>query len=89
MRYADGTYSGEGDVFEIDVMWRQALAGEAPGATLSQEDYAADVEAQVLRNDDALSVIDIEGGAAERYGSDMVALNFRDGTRGITQKALY
>ena len=62
MRYADGTYSGAGDVFEIDAMRRQALAGEAPGATLSQEDYAADVEAQVLRNDDALSVVDIEGG---------------------------
>jgi hypothetical protein len=89
MRYADGTYSGAGDVFEIDAMRRQALAGEAPGVTLSQEDYAADVEAQVLRNDDALSVVDIEGGGAERYGSDMVALNFRDGTRGITQKALY
>ena len=89
MRYADGTYSVAGDVFEIDAMRRQALAGEAPGVTLSQEDYAADVEAQVLRNDDALSVVDIEGGAAERYGSDMVALNFRDGTRGITQKALY
>ena len=89
MRYADGTYSGVGDVFEIDAMRRQALAGEAPEATLTQEDYAADVEAQVLRNDDALSVVDIEGGAAERYGSDMVALNFRDGTRGITQKALY
>ena len=89
MRYADGTYSGAGDVFEIDAMRRQALAGEAPGATLSQDDYAADVEAQVLRNDDALSVVDIEGGAAERYGSDMVALNFRDGTRRITQKALY
>jgi hypothetical protein len=89
MRYADGTYSGAGNVFEIDAMRRQALAGEAPEATLTQEDYAADVEAQVLRNDDALSVVDIEGGAAERYGSDMVALNFRDGTRGITQKALY
>lgn len=89
MRYADGTYSGAGDVFEIDAMRRQALAGEAPGITLSHEDYAADVEAQVLRNDDALSVVDIEGGAAERFGSDMVALNFRDGTRGITQKALY
>ena len=38
MRYADGTYSGAGDVFEIDAMRRQALAGEAPGATLSQED---------------------------------------------------
>ena len=89
MRYADGTYSGAGDVFEIDAMRRQALAGEAPGVTLSQEGYAADVEAYVLRNDDALSVVDIEGGGAERYGSDMVALNFRDGTRGITQKALY
>ena len=89
MRYADGTYSGAGDVFEIDVMRRQALAGQAPEAKLTQEGYAADVEAQVLRNDDALSVLDIEGGATERYGSDMVALNFRDGTRGITQKALY
>ena len=89
MRYADGTYSGVGDVFEIDAMRRRALAGEAPGVTLSQEDYAADVEAKVLRNDDVLSVVDIEGGAAERYGSDMVALNFRDGTRRITQKALY
>jgi len=89
MRYADGTYSGAGDVFEIDALRRQALAGEAPEATLSREDYAADVGAQVLRNDDTLSVVDTEGGAAERYGSDMVALNFRDGTRGVTQKALY
>ena len=89
MRYADGTYSGAGDVFEIDALRRQALAGEAPEATLSREGYAADVGAQVLRNDDTLSVVDIEGGAPERYGSDMVALNFRDGTRGVTQKALY
>jgi len=89
MRYADGTYSGAGDVFEIDALRRQALAGEAPEATLSREDYAADVGAQVLRNDDTLSVVDIEGGAAERFGSDMVGLNFRDGTRGVTQKALY
>ena len=73
MRYADGTYSGVGDVFEIDAMRRQALAGEAPEATLTQEDYVADVEAQVLRNDDALSVVDIEGGRRravwERHGS--------------------
>jgi hypothetical protein len=69
MRYADGTYSGAGDVFEIDAMRRQALAGEAPGATLSQEDYAADVEAQVLRNDDALSVVDIEGGPPSGMGA--------------------
>jgi hypothetical protein len=87
MRYADGTYSGAGNVFEIDVMRRKALAGEAPEATLSKEGYTADVEAKVLRNDDALSVVDIEGGSAERYGNDMVALNFRDGTRRITQKA--
>ena len=89
MRYADGTYSGARNVFEIDVMRRKALAGEAPEATLSKEGYTADVEAKVLRNDDALSVVDIEGGSAERYGNDMVALNFRDGTRRITQKALY
>ena len=88
MRYADGTYSGAGDVFEIDALRRKALAGEAPEATLSREDYAADVGAQVLRNDDTLCLVDIEGGAAERYGSDMVALNFQDGTRGVTQKAL-
>jgi hypothetical protein len=54
-------------------MRRQALAGEAPEATMTQEDYAADVEAQVLRNDDALSVVDIEGGRRravwERHGS--------------------
>ena len=89
MRYADGTYSGAGNVFEIDVMRRKALADEAPEATLSKEGYTADVEAKVLRNDDALSVVDIEGGSAERHGNDMVALNFRDGTRRITQKALY
>ena len=89
MRYADGTYSGAGDVFEIDALRRKALAGEAPETTLSREDYAADLGAQVLRNDDTLSVVDIEGGAAERFRNDMVALNFRDGTRGVTQKALY
>ena len=33
MRYADGTYSGAGDVFEIDAMRRQALASEAPGVS--------------------------------------------------------
>lgn len=89
IRYSDGSFSKVGDVNSIEKLRRKLLAEEEPIETFNDGENLNSRQFSVLSNEKVVSMVDIVNVPEERFGSDMVSLEFLDGTRRITQKALF
>tara|TARA_B100001057_G_scaffold198552_1_gene199124 strand:+ start:491 stop:1285 length:795 start_codon:yes stop_codon:yes gene_type:complete len=89
IRYSDGSFSKVGDVNSIEKLRRKILAEQRPIETFNDAENLNPKQSKMFSNDEVVSMTDIVNVPEEQFGSDMVSLEFLDGTRRITQKALF